>query len=96
MIDDFKQELLRRPRRLRRTAAVRAMVRETHLSPADFIAPLFVVEGNGAPEPVESMPGVSRFSVADLVRECEELAKLGELGTPSVADLFVARMQEAA
>lgn len=77
MADDFKQELPQRPRRLRKSAAVRAMVQETHLTPADFIAPLFVVEGEGAPEPVESMPGVSRFSLRDLVGECRELWRLG-------------------
>lgn len=77
MLDDFKQELLRRPRRLRRTAAIRAMVQETHLSAADFIAPLFIVEGNAPPEPVESMPGVSRLSISDLGKECGALANLG-------------------
>jgi porphobilinogen synthase len=77
MSDQFKQELLRRPRRLRRTSAVRTMVQETHLSPSDFIAPLFVVEGKDAPSPIESMPGVSRLNLADLVKECRELLALG-------------------
>ncbi len=52
------------------------------LSPADFIAPLFVVDGKGAPEPIASMPGVMRYNVADLVKECRALAKLG---VPAVA-----------
>jgi porphobilinogen synthase len=73
----FKLDLAERPRRLRRNAAVRSLVEETVLRPADFIAPLFVVDGNGAPEPVSSMPGVARYNVADLVKECRALWKLG-------------------
>jgi porphobilinogen synthase len=67
----------RRPRRLRRTPAIRALVEETRLEPADLIAPLFVREGEGTPEPVGSMPGVFRQSLADLVAECRELWSLG-------------------
>lgn len=58
------------------------MVEETVLRPADFIAPLFVVEGRGAPEEIKSMPGVFRLNVNDLVRECRELRKVG---VPAVA-----------
>ena len=75
-------ELVQRPRRLRRTASRRAMVEETVLRPADFIAPLFVVEGKGAPEEIKSMPGVFRLSINDLVKECRELVRLG---VPAVA-----------
>lgn len=82
MADNFKLDLLHRPRRLRRTASLRAMVAETVLSPADFIAPLFVVEGSNPPEEIASMPGVFRLSIADLVKECRELR---ELGVPAVA-----------
>jgi porphobilinogen synthase len=82
MTDSFRLNLPQRPRRLRRNANVRALVEETVLRPADFIAPLFVVEGKGAPEPVGSMPGVARLNVGDLVRECRTLAKLG---VPAVA-----------
>jgi porphobilinogen synthase len=82
MPDPFKLDLTQRPRRLRRTASLRAMVEETVLRPADFIAPLFVIEGNGKPEPIASMPGVFRFNLADLVKECRALAKLG---VPAVA-----------
>lgn len=78
----FKLDLAERPRRLRRTAAVRSLVEETTLRPSDFIAPLFVVEGKAAPEPVGSMPDVARFSVPDLVKECRALWKLG---VPAVA-----------
>lgn len=72
--------LPRRPRRLRRTSAIREMVQEVRLHPSDLIAPLFVQEGSGAPEPVGSMPGVFRLSLADLVIECSELAALGVHG----------------
>ena len=68
---------MRRPRRLRRTAAIRALTQETTLRVEDLIAPLFVREGDGPPEPVGSMPGVFRLSVAGLVAECRELAALG-------------------
>ncbi len=82
MPENFKLELTHRPRRLRRTASLRALVEETVLRPADFIAPLFVVEGRGAPEAIASMPGVCRYNLADLVRECRALARLG---VPAVA-----------
>ncbi|MFM1850970.1 MAG: hypothetical protein RIS54_654 [Verrucomicrobiota bacterium] len=82
MTQEFKLDLPVRPRRLRRTPALRAMVEETVLRPADFIAPLFVIDGKGAPEPVASMPGVSRLNIADLVKECRALHKLG---VPAVA-----------
>jgi porphobilinogen synthase len=52
------------------------MVEETVLRPADFIAPLFVVEGKAAPEEIKSMPGVFRLNINDLVRECRALHKL--------------------
>src|SRR5471032_3039652 len=82
MADPFKLDLTQRPRRLRRTAGLRAMVEETVLRPADFIAPLFVVEGRGRPQAIPSMPGVFRHGLADLVKECRALAKLG---VPAVA-----------
>jgi porphobilinogen synthase len=75
-------ELTQRPRRLRRTASLRAMVEETFLRPADFIAPLFVVEGKAPAEEIKSMPGVFRLNIADLVKECRALHKLG---VPAVA-----------
>ena len=82
MADNFQLDLLQRPRRLRRTASRRAMVAETVLQPADFIAPLFVVEGKAPPDEIKSMPGVFRLNLADLVRECRALHKLG---VPAVA-----------
>ncbi len=82
MSSNFKLDLTQRPRRLRRNATLRSMVEQTVLRPADFIAPLFVIDGQGAPEPVESMPGVSRLNIKDLVKECRALHKLG---VPAVA-----------
>mgnify|MGYP001232507606 FL=1 len=66
-----------RLRRLRRTPALRGLVRETSLSPADLIQPLFVTAGTDLREPVESMPGVSRFSIAALVEEAGEIETAG-------------------
>jgi porphobilinogen synthase len=77
MPNSFKLNLLHRPRRLRRTAGLRALVEETSLRAEDLIAPLFVVEGKGRPQPIPSMPGVFRLSVPDLVHECRSLLKLG-------------------
>src|SRR4051795_4881314 len=62
-------DLRHRPRRLRRTAALRAMVRETRLSPDNFIYPLFAVPGEGTRKEVESMPGVYQLSVDEIVKE---------------------------
>jgi len=66
-----------RLRRLRRTPALRGLVRETSLSPADLIQPLFVTAGTDLREPVESMPGVNRFSIAAMVEEAGEIAGAG-------------------
>ncbi len=66
-----------RPRRLRRTPALRRMVRETLVAPADFIYPLFVTHGEGVNRPIRSMPGQSQLSVDQLAREAEALAALG-------------------
>jgi porphobilinogen synthase len=68
-------------RRLRRTPALRGMVRETEVSPADLILPLFVVPGEGIRRPVGSMPGVAQTSVDELVRDAAEAF---ELGIPAV------------
>lgn len=82
MASSWKLELTRRPRRLRRTAAIRSLVAETTLDAGDLIAPLFVVDGGGAPESVGSMPGVMRYNIEDLAREAVELHALG---VPAVA-----------
>jgi len=72
---------IHRPRRLRRTEALRRMVRETDLRPSDLIYPLFVVEGRGVRTPVPSMPGVYNLSV-DLA--VEEAKRARAVGVPSV------------
>ena len=59
-------------RRLRRTRALRELVRETELSPAHLVQPLFVVAGEGVREAVPSMPGIERFSISELVAEASE------------------------
>jgi porphobilinogen synthase len=81
----------KRPRRLRRTAAIRDLVRETTLDPADLVYPLFVVPGEGVRNPVASMPGVDQVSVDRLADEARELRSLGVravllFGIPSSKD----------
>jgi porphobilinogen synthase len=67
----------RRPRRLRQSAWMRSLVRETVLTPADLIWPLFLIEGRGARVPVASMPGVDRLSVDLAVEAARAAAKEG-------------------
>ncbi|MBA4152815.1 porphobilinogen synthase [Flavobacterium sp.] len=67
---------LRRNRRLRTNESIRSLVRETILSPNDFIVPLFVVEGKGIKEEISSMPNYFRLSLDLLEKEVKELAKL--------------------
>jgi porphobilinogen synthase len=62
-------DLTHRPRRLRRSAAIRSLVRETRLSPDNFLYPLFVVAGEGQRREVGSMPGVFQLSVDEIVKE---------------------------
>ncbi|TCJ15706.1 porphobilinogen synthase, partial [Flaviaesturariibacter flavus] len=69
--------LQRRPRILRATPAIRAMVAETRLRPSDLIAPLFIDEGEGVVTEIASMPNYYRRSLDGTVREVEELWKLG-------------------
>ena len=66
-----------RPRRLRRTANIRAMVRETELSVRDFVYPIFVVPGENIKEEIPSMPGCFHLSVDRAVEQTKELAALG-------------------
>ena len=70
-----------RPRRLRRSEALRRMVRETTLQPSDFIYPLFIKEGRGERVPIASMPGIFNFSVDTAV---EEAKAARDLGIPAV------------
>jgi porphobilinogen synthase len=64
-------DLIKRPRRLRRTAGLRALVRETHLAPDQLVYPLFVCEGTGVRRAVSSMPGVFQLSVDETVKEAQ-------------------------
>jgi porphobilinogen synthase len=70
-------DLPRRPRRLRRTAAVRALVAETALSPRQLIAPLFVREGAAQEAEIASLPGVRRHLLPELLKEAAALHALG-------------------
>lgn len=66
-----------RPRRNRQNEVIRSMVRENFLSPAQLIAPLFVIEGKTQNIPIKSMPGYARLSIDQLVIEAKELYSLG-------------------
>lgn len=68
---------LRRNRRLRTSEAIRSLVRETNITPNDFIVPIFVVEGKGIKEEIESMPNYFRYSLDLLQHEVKELWSLG-------------------
>lgn len=70
-----------RHRRLRQSAGIRNMVRETHLNVSDFIQPIYVTYGTGVKQEISSMPGVYRFSLDTLKEEVQEIA---ELGIPAV------------
>ncbi len=66
-----------RLRRLRRTSSLRGLVRETRLTPADLVLPLFVTHGRDTRAPIDSMPGVERLSIEHAVAEAGEAAALG-------------------
>ncbi len=68
---------IHRARRLRRTESLRALVRETRLSPHSLLLPLFVDENVSGREPVPSMPAVFRSSIDELLRDCEEALQHG-------------------
>ena len=69
--------MIHRPRRLRRTPAIRDMVRETSLSVKNLIFPLFIMHGQDKKEPISTMPGHYRLSVDLIVKEAEEVRSLG-------------------
>lgn len=73
-------DLLHRPRRLRRTENLRALVRETRLAPEDFILPLFACAGEGIRREIRSMPGVHNFSVDEIAKEAAGAEELGVKG----------------
>ncbi|MGH7541642.1 MAG: porphobilinogen synthase [Gemmatimonadota bacterium] len=66
-----------RPRRMRRTPALRSLIRETDVRPGDLIAPLFVKEGIDEPAPIASMPGQSQHTIESLRKEAVEVAERG-------------------
>jgi porphobilinogen synthase len=66
-----------RPRRLRQSESWRAMVRETELSVSDFVYPMFIVPGTKVRHPVSAMPGVSQFSVDEIILEARQVAQTG-------------------
>src|ERR1700753_1869549 len=68
---------IHRPRRLRSSESIRALVRETHLQPSQFILPLFVCPGEGVRREISSMPGNYQLSIDELVKECDEVRALG-------------------
>lgn len=72
-----RPDLTRRPRRLRRTAALRVLVRESRLAPDRFIYPVFVRGGRALREPIAAMPGQFRLTVDELAGEAAELRALG-------------------
>ncbi|MBE9667057.1 porphobilinogen synthase [Mucilaginibacter boryungensis] len=69
--------MLQRPRRNRKSEVIRQMVQETHISAANLIFPLFIIEGNNQKTEVASMPGIFRYSIDNLLREVESCMKLG-------------------
>ncbi|MBF0351071.1 MAG: porphobilinogen synthase [SAR324 cluster bacterium] len=69
--------LTHRPRRLRRSPAIRSLVRETVLAPQDLIYPMFVTEGTRIRDPILTMPGQFRLSLDQIIQECHELLELG-------------------
>ena len=80
-----------RPRRLRRTPAMRRMVAETRLAPAELVLPMFVKEGIGEPQPVSSMPGVFQHTRDSLRKAADEAAQAGVggimlFGVPAAKD----------
>ncbi|SCA62518.1 Delta-aminolevulinic acid dehydratase [Chlamydiales bacterium SCGC AG-110-M15] len=69
--------MIRRPRRNRKSPAIRTLSQETRLHPSNFIVPLFILEGKNIKDPISSMPGIMRYSVDLLIKEAESLHRLG-------------------
>ncbi len=70
-------DLIRRPRRNRQSAAIRALVRENRVNADDLVQPLFLKDGNGGPEEIPSLPGIERLNVRNTLAEVGRLAALG-------------------
>lgn len=73
----LNKEMLQRPRRNRKSEVIRQMLQETHLSAANLIFPLFIIDGENQKSEVSSMPGIFRYSIDNLLREVESCMKLG-------------------
>src|SRR6202012_5918505 len=69
--------MLSRPRRNRKSEVIRQMVQETHVSAANLIFPLFIIDGENKKSEVASMPGIYRYSIDNLLREGESCMNLG-------------------
>jgi len=69
--------MLQRPRRNRKSAVIRDMIQETHLSASNLIFPLFIIDGENKKEEVKSMPGIYRYSIDQLLIEVESCMNLG-------------------
>ena len=84
-------ELIKRPRRLRTSEAMRSLVRETDITVKDLIYPIFITEGSGVRKEIQSMPGISQLSIDNFLMELEEIQSLGIpgvllFGIPDVKD----------
>ncbi|MEO7424364.1 MAG: porphobilinogen synthase [Fibrobacteria bacterium] len=86
--------MLRRPRRNRRTASLRALLRETELTPAHFILPLFVTEGQNQRTAIRSMPGVDRLSRDLIVQEAKRAMGLG-IGSVALFPVIADSLKDA-
>ena len=86
--------MLRRPRRNRKSASIRALVRETELSPAHFILPLFVQDGKAKRTPIRSMPGVERLSRDLIVKEARRALSLG-IGSVALFPVIADNLKDA-
>lgn len=69
--------IIKRPRRNRKSESIRSLVQETRLHPSDFVVPLFVIEGNHTIEAISSMPGIYRYSLDQLLKKIESLCLQG-------------------
>lgn len=69
--------MIKRPRRLRSSVALRELLAETFVQPQDFIMPYFVVSGKNEVQPINALPGVSRYSIDTLLEQLERCLKLG-------------------
>jgi porphobilinogen synthase len=87
-------DMPRRPRRNRRTASLRALLRETELTPAHFILPLFVQEGRRQRTPIRSMPGIDRLSRDLIVKEAKRALGLG-IGSVALFPVIADNLKDA-